>query len=484
LKNLGLEFKVGLFTIVGLVTTGFLIWFVEPERFESARSQTYYTILKDASGIVTKTHVKTNGVVVGKVSGVRLLADESSTRIDFEIDDGVRIPVGSKLEIRTVGLLGDKFIEIIRTEGSAEGFIPNGGFIPKATTGVELNELLSIAGAIAKDIKRITGTLADTIGQGEGGDKLQNILDNFEGITQNLNSLLADNRSDVRAVVANLKTSTSAIKDLVSGENEGRLTRILDSFDQSMSDVKETTKNIKLISDKVQNGEGTIGKLLTEDKTIAEIQGAIKDIREIMAPATKLKIGLDYHGEARRDKNFQNFFNIQLKTRPDRFYLIGLTDSPYAVEDVTTETLPPDEKFSENNNPRRERTSTLAYDRLRFNIQVAQRWHAAQLRFGLFESSGGLAADVFALRDRVSLSVEGSEFKFTKNDVRRAAHLKTYLNVLFTNHIYAMIGYNDPTRFNVETGEELGQDALFGGAGFNFDDNDLKAVFGTAALVR
>jgi phospholipid/cholesterol/gamma-HCH transport system substrate-binding protein len=484
LKNLGLEFRVGLFTIIGLVTSGFLIWFVEPERFETSKSNTYHTILKDASGIVAKTHVKTNGVNVGKVTSVKLMSDESNTRVDFEIDESVKIPVGSKLDIRTVGLLGDKFIEIVRMESAPDGFIAAGGIIPRTTTGVDMNELLSIAGAIAKDIKKITSTLADTMGHHEGQDKLANILDNFEAITENLNNILVDNRSDVRSVLSNLRESTSTLKTILSSENQERFMRIIDSFDQSMADVKGATANIKLISDRVENGEGTIGKLLSDDKTIEEIQGAIKDIREVISPATKLKIGLDIHAEARGDKNFQNFFNIQLKTRPDRFYLIGIADADYATVDTTYETVSPDPAFPAENQPRRERKSIVEEGKLRANLQIAQRWYFTQLRFGLFENKGGFAADFLALRDKLKLSIEGFDWKLTANDVRRVAHLKLYASILFFNHIYTMVGIDDPTRKDSTTGEERGAKNYFVGAGLAFDDNDLKAVFGTAALTR
>jgi phospholipid/cholesterol/gamma-HCH transport system substrate-binding protein len=484
LKNLGLEFRVGLFTIVGIVTSGFLIWFVEPERFDSSENNSYYTILKDASGIVAKTHVKTNGVTVGKVTSVKLLNDESSTRIEFEVDETVKLPVGSKLDIRTVGLLGDKFIEIVRTESAPDGYIPKGGFVPRTTSGVDMNELLSIAGSIAKDIKKITGTLAETLGHHEGQDKLANILDNIEAITENMNNILVDNRSDVRSVVTNLRESTAMLRDVFNSENGERLARIIESFDQSMDDVKGVTQNIKLVSEKVKNGEGTIGKLLSDEATIAEIQGAIKDIREVISPATKLKIGIDYHGEARGDKTFQNHFNIQLKTRPDRFYLLGVTDGGYEITDTTTRTKAPEDPGPGETNSGREIKYVRETARLRANLQIAQRWYFAQVRFGLFESAGGFGADFFALRDRLKLSFEAFDWKLTANDVRRVSHLKAYASILFFNHIYVMIGVDDPTRFDIETGKERGAQNYFAGAGFNFDDNDLKAVFGSAALMR
>ena len=74
----------------------------------------YYTLLEDASGILTKTHVKTNGVNIGSVSAITLT--ENSTRIDIDIEENITIPTGSTAVVRSVGFLGDKFIEIVRAK--------------------------------------------------------------------------------------------------------------------------------------------------------------------------------------------------------------------------------------------------------------------------------------------------------------------------------------------------------------------------------
>jgi phospholipid/cholesterol/gamma-HCH transport system substrate-binding protein len=480
-KQLGLEFRVGLFTILGLLTAGFLVWFVDPTRFETSSTSTYYTIIRDASGIVAKTHVKTNGVTVGRVTGVSLLPDQSSTKIEFAIDSKVRIPLGSILDVRTVGLLGDKFIEVIRTEAAPDGFIEEGGLIPRSGDGIEVGELLRIAGAIAKDVKKITGTLAQSIGKNSGEDKLANIIDNIEAITDNFNAVLVDNRTNLRSMIANLSETAGVLQAVLNDDNRDRFERIFDAFDSSMKNVRGATQNINLIAEKVQNGEGTLGKLLADEEMIAEVQGAVRDLRQILGPASRLKINVDYRIEGRKDKTTQHYFNLIMRTRPDRFYLLGLSTSEYDVVDTTTETLTPDASFDTENQPVRERTSTTATGKILINLQMAKRWYFSQLRFGLFESTGGLASDFYGWGDRLRLSLEAFDWKTTQNEIRRAAHLKAYASVLFFNHIYTFVGIDDPTKYGVD-GKERGADGLMFGAGFNFDDDDLKAVFGAAAI--
>jgi len=372
-KSLGTEFKVGLFTIVGLIATGYLFLVLTPGAFERRDYTSYYTVLQDASGILPKTHVKTNGVTVGTVESVRL--DVSTTQVIFRVDSDVKIPVGSVLDIRTVGLLGDKFIEILRVDDVTQGYVESGGLIPRTEDATDLNSLMLVAGDIAKDIKKITNTLAAVLGNDVGEDRVNNIIDNIEGLTANARILLEENRQDFRQVMASLKDTTSSISQMVNDENRERINRIIASFDTSMEDVRGATKSINLIAERVEQGEGTLGKLINDDQAIEELQAALTDIREVLSPANKLRIGVDMHGFVKKETGAQNVFNLSFRTRPDRFYLIGVTDLSAQIKDTTSETLEPGPDFPDSANPTRERQTIRERDRLGINLQLGKRWY-------------------------------------------------------------------------------------------------------------
>src|SRR4051812_23646907 len=128
LKSMGTELKVGIFAIVALVTLGYMFFVLDPKMFQSKDYSRYYTVLNNAAGIVAKTQVKTAGVTIGNVRSVTL--DNGHTKVELEADAQVPIPVGSKIEIRSVGLLGDKHLEIVRPQEDSGKVIEPGGFIP------------------------------------------------------------------------------------------------------------------------------------------------------------------------------------------------------------------------------------------------------------------------------------------------------------------------------------------------------------------
>lgn len=498
LKSLGTEFKVGVFALVALATLGYMFFVLSPDTFQNKEYRTYYTVLRNAAGIVPKTHVKTSGVSIGKVKSVAL--EGGNTRVMLEIDKAVKVPVGTRIEIRAVGLLGDKHLEVIRAEDSGT-YIDNGGFIPQSEDGYDIESLMTMVGDIGRDVKKITNSLAAVFGSKKGEQSITNIIENIEGLTGDLRAtaasmkdVLVDRRqdftdiiTDVRSGVADLRTFSRNLKDVLDAENKERIDRILASFDETMVDVKASAKSINLVSDKIEKGEGTIGRLVNDDNTLAELEGAIKDIRKVIAPANRLQIEVDFHSEVRRDKSAQHYMNVMFRTRPDRYYLIGMTDTRY--DRIETRTVGADSVGNDDaRRPEDREDAVLVKERvrtakaIRFNMQIARRWYDAEVRFGLFETTGGIAGAYHLFNDKLTLNAEAFDWDTQDKSLRRTAHIKTYASLLFYNHVYAMAGIDDPTRTDPATGKVDKKTNVFAGAGFSFTDEDLKAIFGAAAL--
>jgi phospholipid/cholesterol/gamma-HCH transport system substrate-binding protein len=503
----GTEMKVGIFTIVGISVLIYMFIVLSPRAFTNSATNSYYTVVTDAAGIVPKTHVRTNGVSVGKVEDVVLEASRS--KLLFSIDRSVKIPTGSKIEVRTRGFLGETFLEVIRGPDTGE-YIADGGLIPLSEDTVGMTQLVSVLGAIAKDVKMVTTSLASALGNKDGEQKMIHIVDNIENATNSMREILENNKfkvgnllsnlekttdslrqaigdrpEDIKTVVANIKETTTKLlafsdnlNQIVDGENRDRIQRIIAQFDKTMDDVKATASSVRLASAKIENGEGTLGRLINDDSVLVDLQNAIKDVRQVLAPANKLQVTVSYRGEL-YDKTSQNYFNLYFRTRPDKFYLLGATDTANSVRNETTTSEQTvtngvtTTRTTENYNEKRS---------LRFNLQFGKRWSNLVVRFGLFESSGGIAADYFLWSDRLKLTAEIFEFD-KASTVRRTAHGKAYASFLIFNHVYAIGGINDPSKYGAD-GKVQKKISPFFAAGLEFNDDDIKAIAGSAALAR
>ncbi len=474
MKAMGTEFKVGLFTLLGISAIAMAVFFVSPELFDRKEKKTIKTSLRDASGILINTHVKTNGVNIGRVSAIKL--SENATGVEMEVQADVVIPEGSEIAVRTVGFLGDKFIDVVRPLQGGGQPVANGAFIPPAASSGDISEVVGKVGAIADDIKKVTENLAKVLGDKKGEARMENIAENIERLTENAKLMLEENRSGVKELVANFREVSVALKEVTNEENRDKIDRILANLDRTMSDFKVTSENAKLITQRIEKGEGTIGRLVNDDKTADDIQATLRDIREVLSPVTKLQVAVETHGEIRKDETNQTYFNIRLNTRPDSYYLVGFTTYPDRIRDTETETL----SAETNQTAIRER---IRDDKaLRFNIQFAKRWGWVGARLGLFESTGGAAADFYGFHDRLKLSLEAFDFSDKRDTTRRNAHLKAYASVLFFDHLIAMVGIDDPFKFKEGTRKVRKDLNPYIGAGLTFNDQDLKTLFGAAGV--
>lgn len=497
-----LEFKVGLFTLMAMLVMGYMFFILNPDFLSQKKNKIYYTTIEDAGGIVTKTHVKTNGVSIGKVKAIELQINQ--TRIEIEILSTVKIPVGSTIAIKEKGLLGDVFMEIIRTEDKGV-YVKDGDFIPPALDQYSMSKLLSVAGAIGKDLKKITASLSEALGGEEGTKNLVQIINDIKDVAHSVKEVIADNKKmlssiitdvhkttsvlgevvgdskeDLKAIVSNIRSTTADLKEfskslrtIMRDENKQKFEQIIANFDQTMNRVKS-------ISEKIDNGTGTIGRLISDGKVLDEFQEAVKDVRSLLSSTRTLEVVVDYHGELRSQNNVvQHYFNMQFRTRPDKYYLIGFSDLQDDIKETTTEDLTVTENSEDGSNPKRIRETIYKRDHLRINLQYARRWDFAQIRFGLFESTGGIASDFILLNDRVRFTVEA--FDWRKSPFRKTAHFKSYLSVFLSEHFYTMLGVNDITRLDFKTGKAMKTPDYFVSGGVNFTDQDLKTIFGTVS---
>ncbi|MGB5293530.1 MAG: MlaD family protein, partial [Thermoanaerobaculia bacterium] len=266
--------------------------------------------------------------------------DEQLLTVWINVDRryGERVREDSTARIKTLGLLGDKFIEI--SSGSADSpLIPSGGYIPAAApTDVEkllasggdavqntvaisyslrnilarmeagegiLGELLtdSEAGRTAKQglvaimeaVRNITLQIESgkgTVGQLIMGDdlavKLDASIDRFNSVVTSLeegDGLVADllhnaeTRDRVQTLLVNLDKTTdslsAAAEQLSSGE--GLLPAMLNDEEMSrqiFGDLQQLLENLNLVSEKLANGDGTLGRLIEDP----EIYEALNDI--------------------------------------------------------------------------------------------------------------------------------------------------------------------------------------------------------------
>lgn len=223
------QLKVGVFIVTGLGVLLTTIFMIGSNKSMFQEVVTLHSYFDSVVGLNKGAVVSLAGVKVGNLDEVSFDEIKNLVKIEFRVDKEYtkKIKKDSRIEIRTQGALGDKYLYI--TPGTAAETI-NAGDELKSDFGNDILSVLAKRGNeseklfdVLSDLKKITGSLADN-------NRLPHITQNLETVTTNL----------------------------------ARITGDINSASLNRSMVK-----LEKIVDKVDRGEGTLGALIN-DRSIHE----------------------------------------------------------------------------------------------------------------------------------------------------------------------------------------------------------------------
>lgn len=149
-----LELKVGIFVLIGLIILVMFVLLIGDFKTWTKGYNRVNFIFNFVNGVKLGAPVRFAGVDIGEVKDINFVfsAAENKTKVSITgwLRKDIKIPADSNVWINTLGLLGEKYIEIIPGEDYAK-FIVSGDSL----TGEEplaMHEIGEIAKNIASDI--------------------------------------------------------------------------------------------------------------------------------------------------------------------------------------------------------------------------------------------------------------------------------------------------------------------------------------------
>jgi phospholipid/cholesterol/gamma-HCH transport system substrate-binding protein len=238
--------------------------------------------LRDAAGLQVGNEVRVAGVKVGKVTGIELRPD--AARISMEIEDNLRLPVETDLEVKLKTLLGQKFIDLQLPRGfvnaasggndptgATSGFMDEGDVIPLDQTKIPFeiyqaaNEGTAVLEGIDKPaLRRMIRLLAGTAEESkEELSRALVALDRASGV-------LAPKSKDISAMLRQSEEVTQSLSES-DADVEGLLERgasvltVLADRRENISSLLAATNDLALnLGLLLRNARGSL-QLATED---------------------------------------------------------------------------------------------------------------------------------------------------------------------------------------------------------------------------
>lgn len=137
-KSYVLEFWVGVFTIIGMLSFGYLSINIAGMSFGSSDSYKVTARFTNIAGLKKGASVEIAGVKVGDVENINL--DGVRALVGLKIHNGVKLREDDIAQIRTKGIIGDRYVKI--SPGGAEESLANGSSITDTESAVEFEEIV------------------------------------------------------------------------------------------------------------------------------------------------------------------------------------------------------------------------------------------------------------------------------------------------------------------------------------------------------
>ncbi|MBX9766190.1 MAG: MCE family protein, partial [Bdellovibrionales bacterium] len=281
-------------------------------------------------------------------------------------------------------------------------------------------------------------------GKGDREQPIAKIVDNLERVTKQLADMTEDNREGLESIVDDIRSVAANLRKTTQKEN--------------MEKIERTLANIEEITDKVNQGEGTIGKLVNDEKTVTGINTAIDGVNRYLDVANRIQTSValrtEYLGQSALNRTY---LGVRITPGLDRYYDIAVVDDPMGVmERVDTST------FTGGTMTHSSETKVWK-NKVKFTALLAKNFYDFTIRGGIIESSGGLAMDYHMFRKRLSFSLEA--FDFQPSNVRWRAQVK-----VVPYHGFTIVAGGD------DWNSASRPFSSYLGAGLEFTNDDLKMV--------
>lgn len=254
------EVKVGLMVISAIFVLYFGFNFLKGiDIFSSVNN--YYATYENIGGLVKSSPVYIKGYKVGQVEEIHYdFMHHPSFIIRLSVSRDIRLPKGTQVQLYDDGLMGGKAIQLILPENSTPDQFCNSRDTLQSSVGIGLVD--KITSGLMPDIQSIskqTDSLIRSVRMLIQNKSIDKSLASIEKTTSDLSvsssRLKALMNNDLPHIVGNVNTITNDFKQI-----SGNLKKI--DYAQTIADVNHTIANLNLITDKINNSEGTLGLLL------------------------------------------------------------------------------------------------------------------------------------------------------------------------------------------------------------------------------
>lgn len=284
---------IGLFVLLTLIAAFAVINFLRGEDIFN-RSNTYMAVYDQVDGLTVTGPVYLRGYKVGMVEDIVYNGETGKFEVELKVKSQFAIPANSTAEVYSADIMGARAIRI--NMGDSPKILESGDTLSASIQQDMISTVLGQIEPLKEQAQELMANMNRTL------DNVNQLMDSsarveIQSSLKHLNRTLANAASLSRTldnispelveIVKNLEVLSKGL-----GESAGEITGSLENISAitsqlSKAELDKTIASLKSLSDKLQDPNGSIGKLLVTDSLHNAVNTLVEDVDRLVKRITE-----------------------------------------------------------------------------------------------------------------------------------------------------------------------------------------------------
>ncbi|GAA4302071.1 MlaD family protein [Aestuariibaculum suncheonense] len=278
------EVKTGVLVVLGIVLFIFGFNYLKGHNLLDVED-VYYTDF-DYNALTKSSIVTVKGNTVGKVQDISYDFETGKTHVAFTVNPNLKFSKNSTIRMYETGLMGGNGLAILVSEEGEQakpgdklksevemGLVTS---LSKNFSGLsmDLNSTLKSADSLIVSLNKVVNDQSEQ-GLRHTVAQLNETLKAFEATSLHINGYLVNNKKTIEETLVNFKSTSEDLSVMMSDLKEA-------DMGTTIASLNKTLESLQSVLASVDQGEGTLGKLLKDEGLYNNIEGATKEMEELL----------------------------------------------------------------------------------------------------------------------------------------------------------------------------------------------------------
>jgi phospholipid/cholesterol/gamma-HCH transport system substrate-binding protein len=254
----------------------------------------------NVEGLSQASQVTFNGLPIGQVRSITYDAVKNKHLVEMKVNKDYPISKTSVAKIYEPGFISGKQLMIVPNfEDKTQ--VVNGDIIKGEIEVGAISKVINSLEPLEKQIEKLITNANELVVNVNGildANAKQNIqsslsnlnktLEDFSVVAKDAKGLLSNNKTSINNSIQNLESTTGNFKTFSKNLTELELKKIADNLQTTLATVDQLMKDL-------EQGKGSMGKLLKDDRLYNNLSGASRELELLLA---------DFKAQPKRYVNF------------------------------------------------------------------------------------------------------------------------------------------------------------------------------------